>query len=403
MSELNISTQTFGEGGFLPRRRLDIAEKTLDTPAKAIPVGKKRKKESLASESRNASELYTQIDSGRLKELRHDPSQSVLSRLDADKVQDQEVVFAFTSFQDGHTIAPVEARQLANAVSAAGEFITTPLQPTLAGNVQPDQGLTDPAYQSYYKGVELTLQEARESHPGTPVMGVLPMLGQAYIEDLLDLYREYDVRAFALNFDRKKITASRQVSLMGPLARYLANRSLEEDVLIYAINLNPRDRELMTGVYPAANFAAVGLGVDIVGENHVSPKLPQSVFEELEASHGDGETDTEFRYFDKNSATYREIALDELPDHWPDDTGLDLDRAMERARAGAQGRNRMETLLSAEQMALAMRSLQNSLDRSNVREYLEEREGITPDVMNAIEVVGDSFDDGRSQSSLSNY
>lgn len=406
MSELDISTQTFGEGGLLPRRRVDIAGKELNTPAKAIPAGKKRQKESLSQDSRRAAELYTQIDSGRLKEIRHDSDLSVLSRLNASKVQEDEMVFAFTSFQDGHTIAPVEARQMVNATEAAGDFITTPLQPALARNVEPDRGLADPAYQSYREGIEITLQEAKETHPKTPMMGVLPMLGQTYVENLLDLYLDYDVRAFCLNLDRKKITASRQVSLMGPLARYLTNRGLEEEVLIYAINLNPRDRELMSGVYPAANFAAVGLGVDVVGENHVPPRLPPEIFEKIESGTEEEEgvdESPEFRFFDKDSATFRELAVEVLPDHWPDDSALKVSRVMERSRAGSQGRNRMEALFNAEQMALAMQSLRHSLEVNKVHEYLEDQDGITSGVMDAFESVRESFDNGRSQSGLSEY
>lgn len=403
MADFDIATSTFGERGFLSRRRLRIDNKQLDTPAKVIPAVKKRNMESLSPDSRKAAELYAHVNSGLLKEARHDADTSIAQRLDADTVEDDEMVFAFTSFQDAHSISPVEARQLADATAATSEFITTPLQPTLSRTVEPAKGLNDSAYQSFRAGAENILQEAAHNHPDTPVMGVLPMLGQAYIEDLLDLYvGDYSVRAFCLNFDRKKITASRQISLMQPLARYITNRGLEEEVLIYAINMNPKDRATMAGVFPAANFASVGLGVDVVGENHIPPRLPKAVREKLEESDS-GEAETEFHFFDKDAVTFRDIPLGELSTHWPDDTALGLERVLERAQASDQERGRMETLFNAEQMALAMSELQHSLDDGTVREYLETREGITEDVIDAFDSVRDSFDAGRDQSGLHEF
>lgn len=397
---MKISTRTFGEGGLLPRRQASIGHKSLHTPAKTLPESRTTQQESFADSSRHAAELYAQVDSGRLREARNDPDEAIIDRLEADKVDGDVMVFPFLSFQDGHAISPVEAQQIVDNLAAAGDIVTVPLQPKLARAVEPSEGVEDAAYQSYKHGVERVLQAATELEEEMPVMGTLPMLGWTFQQDLLELSAEHGVDAYTLNFDRKRITAGRQVSIMQPLARYIADRVIEEETLIYGINLNPRDREWRSGVFPAANFAAVGFGVDVVGETHVPPRGPAEMFEGGEGE-GEEETPETFKLFEKDSLAFREYPLEELPGAWPDDSEIEVSRAIERSRAGAK--SRMEVLVNAEQMAIAMQELQQALDGGTVIEYLDEKDGVTEDVREAFQTVRDSFDDSREQSGLGDF
>lgn len=402
MSDFEIRTRTFGQGGLLPVRRVVCNGKTLTTPAKPSPAERLTGDESIDEAALEAVELYTQIDTGLLREARRDPGVSIVDRFGANRVPDTAMVFPFVSFQDGHTISEGEAEQIADAIMAVGDFATLPLQPELADAVEPSEGLSDAAYQSYRVGAERSLK-AIEAHPkNLSKMAVLPKLGWAYLEDLLDLYAEYDVETFCLNLDRRRITAARQVGVLRPLSRYFVERDMHEETLIYGINLDPRDRELIAGVYPAANVAAFGLGIDIVGETHVPPRGPPEMFEPEEGEVQE-ELPQTFTLFRKEEWTAERIALEDLADEWPSDSSFDVDRALERARAGGAAKSRVEALVNAEQMALAARELREELLEGDVLAYIESKDGITEAVVEAFRQVRESFDDAQDQSGLSDF
>jgi hypothetical protein len=401
-----VTTRTLGEGAFLSRRQVSTDTKTIDTPAKAVPVARARASESFADGSRRTVELYAEVNTRKLEQARRGDGTSILTRLNADAPRDEEMVFAFVSYEEGHVMSPKEARQIAEAVAETGDIVTVPLQPELKRAIESENGLGDPAFQSYRDGVETYLQTVEEQLGDILMMGTVPMLDHVYVEDLLELYLGYDIEHFGINFDRHRATANRQVSELVPIARYFGRRGLEEETLLYGINLTPQEREIEDGISPAANFAAVGLGFDVIGESHVSPPGDPSKWEsppdEVKIEEAE-DPEIEFELFVRDELTFREFPLSELLDHWPEDSGIEIDRAIERARASDQARRRVERLVNAEQMALAMGDLREALDGGDVIEYLAEKEGVTPEVLNAFQTVRDALDAGREQTDLADF
>lgn len=405
MPNFVIRTETFSDQALFPRRQLQVGDVTVDTPTKAIPVKKLREGETLAPESRGVNELYRTVDTEKLTNDRRRSNSKLANDLQgqAERGRDDDLTVAFVSYDETHALRPVEAEQLVDVMTVVSDIITLPLFSNLAGAVDEDDGTRDASYQSYKRSVTRFLSAAKERAPDAPLMGVIPTLGREFTDDLMRVYEDYDVRAYCVNFNRRRITAGRQVSMIKPMMYNIARQGIEEQVMFYGINLHPGDRDDALGLRPAADMAAVGMGFDIVGENHVSPPGTAEVFEQMGSSKGDEDSPTTFRLFDKEEYAYAEIPLDDLPQHFPNDSAFDPDGVVRTAARSDNLRRRLQKVVNAEQMGLAAAELQDRISSGDAFDHVNGKAGVTPKTAKAFNDVRGGFDDGASQTDLSEF
>lgn len=398
MTWLNIRTEGFSNDALFPRRHITIGEKEFETPTKAIPVRKTRdhQGEELAEASRGVCELHRGVSTEKLRSARHGNMRAITGELQTGyrKAKGNEVVFTFLSWKEGQTFGEAGAQVFVDVIETFSDILTVPLMPELVEAVEEDR-LSDTAYQEYRQNVSQFLETARIKHPEAPIMGVIPALGWEFTDDLMRLYEKYNVRAFCMNLNRTRITAGTKVEIVKPMMRHIARRDIADNVLFYGINLHPGDYDDSLGLRPAADMASFGMGFDIVGENHVSPSIPEEAFE-------DDETVT-FKLFDREEFAYKEVLLAELPQHFPEKTRFDVDEVVQRAARSDNQRRRLEKLVNAEQMALAAKELQVQIPSGITFKQLAKKRGVTPKIARAFQSVRDGFDDGQSQSSLSDF
>jgi hypothetical protein len=234
-----------------------------------------------------------------------------------------------------------------------------------------------------------------------PVMGVIPILGHDYTRELMDLYGREQVRAFCLNFNRTRITAGAKVDIVRPMMSSIARRGIEENVLFYGINLAPGDRDEDLGGRPAADFAGVGMGLDIIGGSHVSPRIDPSVFEQEESKSGE---DTIFKLFDKDEWITRDVLLEELPEEFPEDSSLDAEQVMKRCRQSPRNAvNRLQKIVNAEQKALAAKALRPEIEKGNLIDYLSNKKGVTVSTSASFQEVRGDFESELEQAGLDDF
>ena len=402
MTDAQITTETFGDDALFPYRTVKIGEKTVQTPTKAIPVKDTREHEQVTAESREINEIYRTVDSECLTREQRGASNNIRKKIQhgLNKANSGELSFVFFSYKEANTLEVVDAAFMVDLLETYSDVITVPLLPGLARSIDREKGIKDPAYRSYKKSVLRFLEQVRERTSDTPVMGNLPALGWEFINDLMDVYGSHEVEMFCLNFDRKTVTADRQVAMVKPLMRHMANLGIEEHVLTYAINVYPgRHRDTLDG-RPAGDLFSVGMGIDIVGGNHVPPKLPPDVFEEMEAS----EETPSFRLFDKEAFLYRDVPLDELKSIFPSDSALDAEQVVQRAKASPKNALfRLQRLINAEQMSLATNTLQSELSAGEGYSHFASKPGVTEDVLASCQEIRAGFNDERNQSGLLGY
>jgi hypothetical protein len=405
MDKLQVATETFGENALFPRRTIRIGSKTVQTPTKAIPTDKTREHEPVASESRGVNELYLTVDKDRLLREQRGTSTAIVSQLrrGLKKTQPDELTFAFASYEEASTLEEHDAKFLVGILDDASDVLTVPLIPNLAKNVNPENGVQDGSYRSYKRSILRYLEKAREFAPSTPIMGTIPPLAWEFIDDLMEVYAAHEVEAYCLNFNRRRITASRQVGMLKPLMQNLVGRGLEDEVLLYGINMNPGQRDASVGARPATDIVAAGMGIDIIGDNHVPPNLPQEVFERMEEQQTEEGEGLAFRLFDKEDYVRRDIPLDQLPDVFPADSALSGHHVASRVQASpTNAKYRLQSIVNAEQMAIATRELQEKITTGNAYPHMVSKVGVVSDSTSACQSVREGFDEGH-QSSLSGF
>lgn len=394
MPKFKVETDYISDQGLTARRRIHVGGRVLETPTAATPIGRAAHQDTPSEESRGVNELYRTVSTKQLQESMRDNSSAIANALRRDyrKTNDDEVTIAFPSFQDAHQIGRQEMEHLVDLFERWTHMLPVPLMPELVGSIDTDKGVSAPAFQSYRSTVERFIEVACQRVPEMPIMGVIPPLGWEYVKNILDIYGRHGVKAFCLNLNRRRITAGRQVGMITPLMRHLARRDIADGVLTYLINPSPYGPSLSEDFRPAADIVSYGMGIDIIGDCHISP-----------GGYGPEDTPTTFRLLNKDTFVYEDIPLADLKDRLPSDMGFDADRVMSRCRDSPEnGLFQVQKLVNMEQIALAAHDVQQK-SRSEVFDHLTTKAGVTTDTREAYESVRNGFDTGSSQSGLSDF
>lgn len=401
MTDLKITTvNDFDRNGIFPLRNFRVEGKKIQTPTAATLPGKLRQHEEFHPDSSGVSELYRTVGGDDLDEAMRDPEGSTInSDLESQysSASDDSLKVTFTKYTEASTLGVAHAQYLSDIHAAYSDILTIPLMPKLVRNVE--DGLNDPSYRSFKKSVVAFLNQVEERHPEAPVMGLIPRLGWEFIDDLLEVYEAHDVTTYAFDFDRCKVTTGTQLSMVAPLMQSIANRGIEEHTLFYAINPSPGTRQQAIGARPASDIASLGLGFDIIGGCHVSPRMPEEAFEEMESEQGeDGEP--EFRLFDRTDWVYRDIPVSDLPDVFPDETAFDAVGVAARVRRSpTNAKYRLQKLVNGEQKALAANDLRDALASEKAYSKVITKLGVTDQTQSAYKKARDGFDEERFRQS----
>lgn len=405
MTDLKITTvNEFDQNGIFPLRNIRIEGKKVETPTAATIPGKLRENEEFHPDSGNVSELYRTVGGDDLDDAMRDPDGSQINddlESQYSSAPDDSLKITFIKYTETSTLGVTHARYLVDLHAAYSDIITVPLMPKLVRNVKGD--LKDPSYRSFKKSVAVFLNQVKERYPEAPIMGLIPRLGWEFINDLLEVYEAQGVTTYAFDFDRCKVTTGTQLSMVEPLMQNIANRGIEDHTLFYAINPSPGTKQQGINARPASDIASLGLGFDIIGGCHVSPRMPEEAFEEMEAGQGeDGEP--EFRLFDRSEWVYRDIPLNDLPDVFPKESAFDIEAVTARVRRSpTNGRYRLQKLVNGEQKSLAAKDLRNALASDQAYPQVITKLGVTGQTQSAYERARNNFDEARFQTGVGDF
>jgi hypothetical protein len=394
---VEINTHGRGDVGLTFRRNIEKndGDKRLYLPRRAIPAGKLSDDNQVIEEARGANHLYKQVDTPTLQDARDSKYGLKIKGLEEqlDMCLEDEFNFAFLEYTDAHRITKVEAYQMAGILGEASDFRTTPIQTKLYRAINPENGLSDPDYRDLYVGIELFLRGCIDHDSEKPIMGGIPPLELEYVEDLMNLYEQYDVESFYIDFDWNLPTGRDAIPRLRFLMRRIANQRLHENVLFYGMNMRYGTQTDELGYIPAADYAACYMGIDILGGNHKGKRLPPDVIEEIEIDNGDDEGVDEFRIYDRTLPGYREPLVTELGPHWPENTGLNVDDVVTDSVGSKNARGRYQSIINAEQMELDLQDLRKAIEENRVQEYNEEQ-NVPDELVNPGRSVFRAFDEG---------
>ena len=404
MTDLKITTvNQFDSEGVFPLRTIRVNDKSVPTPTAAnLPAKHQGEDGDFHPDSRNVNELYKTASGSDLDKAMRDPNGGELNKglqSQYKKTNDDELNVVFIKYKESSRLAAEHAVYLSDVMSAYSDLIAVPTMPKLVENVDPDNGISDPHYKRFKKSVVTFLNQVDQRHNEKPVMGIIPRLGWEFIDDLLGIYEDYGILAYAFDFQLRKTTTGQQLAMIQPLMQSIAARGIEENVLFYALNPARGGRVGGVNAIPAADIASFGLGFDIIGGRHESPNRPSEVYEQMEE-----ESKTNFRLFDREEWVYRDVPVSQLLEEFPEESGINPQRVVERVKRSPQNaKYRLQQLLNSEQQALAAKDLREELETGEAYSEVRNKMGVTSRTESAYKSVREGFDEERYQTGLGDF
>lgn len=402
MTHYTIRAAEPDEETLLQPKEITVDGDSVETPVKALEVEKTRGDDQVNDDSRGVNELYVTVNRRKLEQYRNGGNSPLRERLEkaSRRTNEGELDFVFCSFQETGQFDPANVTAMIDLMAEYGDFIVAPLMPEIAAGVESDV-LDDEYFTTYQQNAEIFLDNVAQKEIGLPVVGVLPALARDQVDALIDRYLDANVDGFCYNLDRATITAiAKQEELVRPLVRKLGMWDVRKTTFTYVINGLSYGSDTVAGS-TAEYLAAVSMGVDIVGGSHIGLQADEEVIEDFIASR-EGEPVT-LRLLDPQTYAMTQVPVHKLDGFIPDETGLDVDRIKRRIKTARSEKSRYRKLINTEILAIVLDELVASIEEDGVKATLEEKTGIPDHVIERLTKTREAFDDGDSQSGLSDF
>jgi len=129
------------------------------------------------------------------------------------------------------------------------------------------------------------------------VIGTIPSkMPRQFLQAILNNYYGKGVTSFVIDFDGRSIMSN--PSWIRNLFRIMKDLGILEKTFLYSINSNEGKFMKNTNTILAKDFMSIGFGVDVIGLNHIPPRMSTEAWEKLKSKR----KENMFRLF--NSKTY---------------------------------------------------------------------------------------------------
>lgn len=366
---MNINTVDIDGNTLSARKVISTGSIQLETPAKALQVGKLRASETVSPLARGVVEIYTKVNAAALKNSRGDWTE-LAKRLErqAKNAKEDEFVVPFIEYDDTADLTPKNAAEIAKLQTNYGDIVTAPLMTPLVDAADDGDDRTSSHVSDIIQNTRVFLNSVNQMGINKPVMGVIPPISVDCTQALVELYAEADIRAYCVNFNRRSPMAQAQIDhVANPLMQALTGYGIREESLVYAVNASRRttsNRRTPDAMY------AYTIGFDIVGDNHIAPNYPEEVFERIAEEAKKGEV--ELRLFDADTVSIAEVPVSDLGSFLPSDAEISVSRVQNRIANNPDEQYRFEKLINAELISIFLEA-RGGVDPSEI--YTELRSG----------------------------
>lgn len=339
----------------------------MDTPIKAVPVGKITTRDSVDRNIRQIAQVHVKLGPADLEAYRSNNLSQALQNLE-DKLAhtiDEEVRVVIFEYTDGHEIGQQDMDTLVEIQAEYADIVTAPCQPELADPITPviEDGranLDHSPFRALRASVEHFTEALNRANLDKPAMGVLPLLAPGHQRQILKIYEDADVEFLAIDFRGLKPTTEEVQEWLKELIADLTVRAELDKWILYALNYRKYFPTQNATIHPSEGIALLGSGFDILGETHVSRIYIQ----------GEHEV-TNMKAFDPSGLGFRNVSLNNIVDEWPQRSTISAARL---DSVGESKRNSLRNLANAESMNYALRALRAAVENGDARQFLESKE-----------------------------
>lgn len=358
--KLNLRVREVDADTLYRSTTLRVGGRSLETPLKALDLRKVATGLKLNPAAGGLNEIYKSVEVASLKKLMTDhaavqqwsaPIRS--SKAKADSRGDVSLVVLEV---DSPRMKPKELEFLSDLAYSFTDVVVVPIVRDLRTHVQ---GPSSPALNDYLAFVENFL-ECVEALNNKPVMGTLPRLAWEQCQQVIDVYRAFEVDAYCLDF-AGATPSGVDVLTLRPLLKRLKDDGLQDSTLLYALNAGTgkSNKSLPPGVSPAKDVLAYGFGFDVLGLKHMALKGPKEMFDKMAAQ------EPGVRLFDKDAYAYRRVPVNKVAGALPEDAAISA-----TAFQGGANLPQLEAVVNMEQQAMEAARLRGVLARDELAGYL---------------------------------
>ncbi len=136
------------------------------------------------------------------------------------------------------------------------------------------------------------------------IAGTIPFkLPRINIEDIIQNYYDRGITSFIIDFDGKCVQTT--ISKMRMLLRSIKEYDLSEEAFLYGINSYEGKFAKNAVEIAAKDFISTGFGIDILGMNHIPPRLPSDTWNKI------SQKEKTYRMFSKDTYGYHKVSEQE--------------------------------------------------------------------------------------------
>lgn len=133
------------------------------------------------------------------------------------------------------------------------------------------------------------------------IVGTIPFkVPRLNLEEIVKNYHDRDITSFVLDLDGKCVETS--LPKMRMLMRLLKEFDIMDESFLYGINSYEGKFAKDAVEIPAKDFISTGFGIDILGMNHIPPRLPSAMWKEI------AKKEKSYRLFNKDIYGYQKIS-----------------------------------------------------------------------------------------------
>jgi len=272
-------------------RVLDIQfpGKTLKSPIKTV------NKSTLLN---GLNEIYFEVSPEKIQEIK---TNSANERLFNQKIQramvDNAVNFVFLRYTGESVPLPEDMETLVDLQYAYSDVAIIPSCPGLLKN---DDNVGKAFWDSFITYIDSYMQIV-ETLNKKSIIGLIPhQMPRTLIPSLLEYYQSKDITSFIIDSSGSSLYSN--ISWIRIIQRTLNRLNIIDEGFIYDIN-SERGKFLKNAdIVLAKDFVGVGLGVDVLGNLHVGPRLNTTAWQNIKMSQYRGP-----RVFDPETYGYMRV------------------------------------------------------------------------------------------------
>lgn len=373
-------------------KEVSVGPRRFEAPIRSRPADLFEEGEKLLDTSYGSGECRFEVSTQTLNDLAdgriEDISEAIATKRAT--VRDDEVAVAVVTYSGRGIVNVAGLNELIGLLAGKFDVIAGPLMSEQLDSVELDDN-PEP-FNRFVENTERFLGAVERTGADGAVLGIVPVLSQERMDELVDMHLQADVDGFCLDFLDKKPTARDRVrGCVVPFMERLGRERRYRSSLIYAVNAYRGQNRTGTPRSPAEDFFAFGLGIDVLGGRHYFPRKGWSDNDEVE-----------FRWFDSDTYEQEYLSIAGLRDTLPDRSGFDPADVLDMARDDDH-RGRLQVLLGVERMNAAYADLRAAIDDGRTAEFITNKSGTNNRIDAQMQAVHEAYDDGHSSPALTSF